>query len=345
MKSVYVKPVRYALLCSLFISASCERDPSSSTNLTGNWHVAADFKGDTRSEAAAFVIDNTAYVLTGVSAANNGAYGDMFAFDVDNNSWTQLPSLPGQPRNGCVAFSINGKGYIGTGANDKMNMQDIWEYNPGTKTWTEKDPMPGDARYDATSFVINGKAYICGGFNGRKAFNDTWEFDPSQPAGQQWIERASFPSKTRAAVAFVLDNKGYMVTGSNSSGEIQKELYQYDPPPTNKWTTKRPLYNFSNESYDDRYTSIVRHNAVAFVQGGYAFIATGENGPYVTSTWGYKADTDTWTEFTSFENKPRDGAVAFVVKDRCFVLTGKNGALYMDNTFEFNPFVEKVSND
>jgi N-acetylneuraminic acid mutarotase len=343
MKSVYVKPVRYALLCSLFIAASCKKNPSASTDLTGNWSVAADFKGDTRSEAAAFVIDNTAYVLTGVSSFN-GAYNDMYAFDVDNNSWTKLPSLPSQPRNGCVAFTINGKGYIGTGYNDKMIMQDLWEYDPVAKTWTEKDPMPGDARYDAAAFVINGKAYVCGGFDGRKAFNDTWEFDPSQPANSQWTERASFPRKTRSAVAFVQNNKGYMVAGSNS-GEIQKELYQYDPPPTNKWTTKRPLYNYSNDSYDDRYTSIIRQNAVAFVQGGYAFIATGENGGYVTSTWGYRADTDTWAEFTAFENKPRSGAVAFVVKDRCFVLTGNNGTLYMDNMFEFDPFTDKVDGD
>jgi N-acetylneuraminic acid mutarotase len=343
MKSVYVKPVRYALLCSLFISASCKKNPSSTTELSGNWSVAADFKGDTRSEAAAFVIDNTAYVLTGVSAYN-GPYNDMYAFDVDNNSWTKLPSLPSQPRNGCVAFTINGKGYIGTGYNDKMTMQDFWEYDPVAKTWIEKDPMPGDARYDAASFVINGKAYVFGGFDGRKAFNDTWEFDPSGPAGSQWTERASFPRKTRSAVAFVLNNIGYMVAGSNNA-EVQKELYQYDPPPTNTWTTKRPLYNYTNESYDDRYTSIIRENAVAFVQGEYAFIATGENGAFVTSTWGYKADSDTWTEFTGFENKPRTGAVAFVVKNRCFVLTGKNGNLYMDNMFEFNPFAEKVEGD
>lgn len=343
MKSVYVKPVRYALLCSLFIYASCRKDPSSTTELSGNWSVAADFKGDTRSEAASFVIDNTAYVLTGVSAFN-GPYNDMYAFDVDNNSWTKMPALTSQPRNGCVAFTINGKGYIGTGYNDKQTMQDFWEYDPVLKTWTEKDPMPGDARYDAAAFVISGKAYVCGGFDGRKAFNDTWEFDPTQPKDHQWTERASFPRKTRSAVAFVLSNKGYMVAGSNNA-EVQKELYQYDPPPTNKWTTKRPLYNYSNESYDDRYTSIIRENAVAFVQGDNAFIATGENSAFVTSTWGYKADTDTWTEYTGFENKPRTGAVAFVVKNRCFVLTGKNGNLFMDNMFEFNPFAQKVDGD
>jgi N-acetylneuraminic acid mutarotase len=345
MKSVYVNPVRYVLLCSIYLIAACRKPSPSSSDLSGNWSVAADFRGDPRSEAVAFVIDNTAYVLTGTSTWN-GAYNDMYAFDVDNGNWTKKTSLPAEVRAGAVAFTINGKGYVGTGYNDKLTLtlQDFWEYDPVAQTWTRKDDLPSDARYDAVSFVINGKGYVCGGYDGRKAFNDTWEFDPAAPVGQQWTERASFPRKTRSAVAFTLDNKGYMVTGSNNA-EIQKELYQYDPPPNNKWTTKRPLYNYSNESYDDKYTTIIRQNAVAFVQGDNAFIATGENGSFVTSTWGYRADTDTWTEYTGFENKPREGAVAFTVKNRCFVSGGKSGSVFMDNMFEFTPFTEKVEGD
>jgi hypothetical protein len=184
---------------------------------------------------------------------------------------------------------------------------------------------------------------VCGGYDGRKALNDTWEFDPSAPDNLQWKEKASFPRKTIAGVGFALGNKGYLVTGFNNA-EVQKDLYEFDAS-NNRWITKRPLYNYSTESYDDKYTSISRQNAVAFVQGDRAFIATGENGAFVTSTWGYQADTDTWTEFTGFENKPREGAVAFTVRDRCFVLTGKSGSAYMDNMFEFSPLAEKVEGD
>jgi N-acetylneuraminic acid mutarotase len=345
MKRVYEKPVRYALLCCIYLVAACGKSSPSSTELTGNWVIAPDFKGDTRGEAVSFVIGETAYVLTGTNGFN-GAYNDMYAFDVSNGNWTKKPSLPAEVRAFAVAFTINGKGYVGTGTNNKtsVGLSDFWEYDPVAQTWTRKDDLPGDGRFDAAAFVINGKAYVCGGYDHRKAFNDTWEFDPKQDSGRQWTERASFPRKTRSAVAFTLGDKGYMVTGSNNF-EVQKELYQYDPPPANKWTIKRPLYNYSNESYDDKYTTIARQNAVAFVQGDYAFIATGQNSSFVTSTWGYKADTDTWTEFTGFENKPRDGAVAFTVKDRIFVLTGQSGSNYMDNMFEFIPQAKKVEGD
>jgi N-acetylneuraminic acid mutarotase len=320
---------------------ACHKPNAASEDLTGNWSTAPDFKGDSRSEAAVFVIDDTAYVLTGVSS--RGAYNDMYAYDVTNGNWIKKPALPAEVRAGAVAFAINGKGYIGTGCKSDISMKDFWEYDPIAQTWTQKDPLSGDARFDAASFVVGAKGYVCGGFDGNKAFNDCWEFDPSAAAGNQWKEKASFPHKTRSAVAFALNDKGYVVTGTNNS-EIQKELYQFDPE-HNVWTTKRPLYNYSDEAYDDHYTTITRENAVAFTLDKYAFIATGSNGAYVSNTWSYDADADTWKEYTGFEARAREGALAFTVKGRAFVLTGMNGTLYLDNMFEFNPFVAKVDND
>jgi len=340
MKSVYIRFVFYAMLGSTLLTA-CRRPSSDSSDLLGNWSTSVDFKGDTRSEAAVFVIDNIAYVLTGTNAS--GSYNDMYAFDVNNGNWTKKEFLPGRARNGAVAFSINGKGYIATGYSGDADMVDCWEYNPATKSWTPKDDFPAEARHDAVAFVYNGKAYVCSGWDSKKAFNDCWEFDPAAAPGSQWQEKASMPHKTLAAVAFVLNNKGYVMAGNNN-GEIQKELYEFDVD-HNVWTTKRKLYNYSNESYDDKYTTIARDNAVAFVLGNYAYVSTGENGSFVSSTWQYDAVNDTWTEFTGFEAKAREGAVAFAINNRAFVLTGKNGNLYMDNMFEFNPFTEKVDGD
>jgi N-acetylneuraminic acid mutarotase len=342
MKNGCTQSVRYLLLCCIPLIVSCDRPSTESDETIGNWSTAADFKGDSRSEAAVFVIDNTAYVLTGTT--EKILYNDMFAYDANNSNWTKKEALPGIPRNGAVAFSINGKGYVGTGYNRSQDdaLKDFWEYDPAAKTWTQKDDLPGDPRHNAVAFVINGKAYVCGGYDG-KGFNDCWQFDPTAPAGSQWKEKASFPHKTQAGVSFVLNDKGYIVTGSNNA-EIQKELYQFDPV-QNLWTTKRSLYNSSNESYDDQYNSIVRQNAVAFVLGKNAYIATGENGAYVTSTWGYDPDTDIWKEYTGFEAKPRDGAAAFTVGNHAFVLTGKSGSLYLDNMFEFNPNIKKVDGD
>lgn len=342
MKNGYILPVLFLMLYSICILPACRRPSNASEEIIGNWTTAPDFRGDPRSDAAAFVIGNTAYVLTGTT--DRGAYNDMYAFDIISGTWSKKPPLPAEPRNGAVAFTINGKGYVGTGYNSKtvLAMQDFWEYDPVAQTWTAKDDIPAEARYDAIGVTIGLKGYVYGGCDG-KAFNDCWEFDPTQPAGLQWKEMATAPRKTRAAVAFVLKDKAYVLNGSNN-GEIQKELYEFDPG-LNKWTIKRPIYNYSNESYDDKYTSIVRQNAVAFTLNNYGYITAGVNGSYVSSTWQYDADADTWKEKTGFEAKGRESAVAFAVNNRAFVLTGNNGSLYMDNMFEFFPDAVKVDGD
>jgi N-acetylneuraminic acid mutarotase len=324
---------------------ACNKSGDDSSDLTGNWSTAPDFKGDARSESVSFVINDIAYVLTGTS--KNGPYNDVYAFDVTNGNWTKKAPLPAIFRNSAVAFAINGKGYIGTGYEGDIksdnNLKDFWEYDPIGDAWTQKDSLLGDARYDAAAFVINGKAYVCGGYDGNKAFNDCFEFDPTTAQGHQWTEKASFPHKTYQGLAFALNNKGYLMTGTNNA-EVQKELYQFDAD-LNQWTTKRPLYNYSNDSYDDHYTTITRQNAVTFTLDKYAYIATGSNGGYAASTWAYDADADTWKEYTGFEARTREGAVAFTVKNRAFVLTGQTGTLFMDNMFEFSPLATKVDND
>ena len=345
MRNSYTQPVLLFIMCVSCITMACNKSNPSSDDVTGNWSTAADFKGDARSEAASFVINDIAYVLTGTSAS--GTYNDMYAFDVTNGNWTKKAPLPAIDRNSAVAFAINGKGYVGTGyhddVKDKSNLKDFWEYDPVADAWAIKDSLLGEERYNAAAFVIGGKAYVCGGYNGNKAYNDCFEFDPTAAPGHQWAEKASFPHKTYAAVAFTLNNKGYLMTGTNNA-EIQKELYEYDAD-HNQWTTKRPLYNYSDQPYDDHYTTITRQNAVAFTLDKYAFIATGSNGAYAASTWAYDADADTWKEYTGFEAKTREGAIAFTVKDRAFVLTGQTGTLYLDNMFEFNPIAVKVDND
>ena len=61
---------------------------------TDTWSKVADFGGDKRSNAVAFVIDDIAYVCTGIS---NGSYpNDFYKFDPTEGSigtWTELRKI------------------------------------------------------------------------------------------------------------------------------------------------------------------------------------------------------------------------------------------------------------
>ena len=52
---------------------------------------------------------------------------DFWMYSPDTDSWSRIADCPYKSINGC-AFSINGKGYFGTGFYSEGN--EIWEYSP-----------------------------------------------------------------------------------------------------------------------------------------------------------------------------------------------------------------------
>lgn len=56
------------------------------------------------------------------------------------SQWTQKADFAGASRFQAVGFSIDGKGYIGTGS-DVSRKRDFWEYDPSTDTWDRKQML------------------------------------------------------------------------------------------------------------------------------------------------------------------------------------------------------------
>ena len=321
------------IILSLIVTQSCTKSTSGTSTLVGNWTRASDFDGNGRSEAVSFVIGDKAYIMTGTT--DRDRFKDVWEFSLTNNYWSQKADLPGVARSSASGFTIGSKGYIGTGYDGINYLNDFWEYDPSSNQWTQKDNFAGSARYDGVGFGIGNYGYLSCGFDGNY-LKDLWQFNPSATSGSQWVQKASVGgTKRSAATTFVIDNKAYVVSGNNN-GEILKDLWMYDPA-TDQWTQKRPIYNFSTDSYDDKYTTIARQNGVAFIMGSYAYLTTGENGSLVANTWQYDPVNDLWEEKTAFEGSARTGAIAFTLSDRGFVMTGRSGSSSFDNGYEFHP--------
>lgn len=86
-------------------------------------------------------------------------------------------TFPGPPRSAAVAFSVNERGYFGTGFDGKEYYKDFWEYDPETNKWTQKTDFPGSARNDATAFGLSDKGYIGSGYDGNY-LKDFYVYDP-----------------------------------------------------------------------------------------------------------------------------------------------------------------------
>lgn len=142
------------------------------------------------------------------------------------NTWTQKNSFPGISRDDGVGFSLNGKGFAGTGRLVNFAYaNDFWQYNPSLDAWSQVADLPGQPRQYAVAFTINQLAYVVGGTNAN-VLNDVWQFDE---VANQWSQKNNFPGSPRfGAVAFVIANHAFMGTGRNGSNYFN-DFWQYEP--------------------------------------------------------------------------------------------------------------------
>jgi hypothetical protein len=314
----------------------------------GNWVTRSSFNGPNRSEAVCFTIGNLAYLSGGWDGVRR--YNDMWSFDPSGNgNWVQLASMPGTARSSAVGFGVGNEGYVGTGYDGYNYLNDFWQYDLASNSWSPKAPFAGGAIYEAVGFGIGQYGYISTGYDGLNAHKDFWRYDP---LADSWEAKVSMGGDKRySAVAFVYNDKAYLVTGVNS-GTAVNDFWMFDPSKadTSSWTELRHITNFSTDSYDDAYTTIVRWNAAAFVikgttSGDKAYITTGENGSLYTFTWEYDFVTDLWKEKTPFEGVARTGAVGITVQNRGFAGTGRSSSQPLDDIREFFPNEVYNAND
>ena len=78
---------------------------------------------------AHFCIDSTGYI--GLGYVNSTLVSDqLFKFDPYSNSWAALTNFSGPSRAWCISDTVNGKPYIGTGAdlNNNIFLSDLWTW-------------------------------------------------------------------------------------------------------------------------------------------------------------------------------------------------------------------------
>lgn len=351
------------MLSTVIVLSACSKNSDDDDDLIGNWtgETITNLKGEPRSEAVSFIIGDNVYVGTGVSGgAQTGAdrYSDFYMYNTTSRNWTEKQAFPDE-RSGAVAFAINGMGYVGTGTHGTDVLKDFYRYDPVNNVWSVKwdgtngvKDLEGSARRDGVAFVVGNRAFVSTGATSAgqstSVLSDLWEYHPDT---NDWEELPSpFGKKREKAMVFVIENKAYLISGSNN-GTALNDIQSFDPA-TNSWNSDLAKINNSNKDgdgndvdWDDEYT-IPRYNGVAFTMNGKGYVTCGSNGGNLVTTWEYDAATDRWTEKTKFEGSlGREGAVAFVISGRGFVLTGRNGESSFDDGYEWHPSDEQEDND
>jgi len=329
----------WTIVLGLFLLVGCD---NSDDDPLGNWVKKSDFEGLPRGASVSFVIDGKAYVGLGYNDDDNsttdGYLKDFWVYSPGTDRWDRIADFPGNGRVASVGFSINGKGYVGTGYDGDDKLKDFWEYDPTANVWTQKDNFLGGARYKAVGFSLNNYGYIGTGYGDDSVDKiDFYRFDPTAASGSQWLKVQSIGgSKRRGATAFTFSGKAYVCTGINN-GVSLTDMWEYDPT-ADTWTKKTDLDD------DDDWT-IIRQNASSFVLDNKAYVFLGENSSTLSDVWQYDFANDTWVEMSSFEGSSRSNAAAFAVGGKAIVATGQTGSYYLDDVWEWRPYEESDEDD
>jgi N-acetylneuraminic acid mutarotase len=202
-------------------------------SIAQTWSQIADFPSTERDDGTSFVIGNKAYCGTGLKPffiASN----DMYAFDMDTETWSTIQSLPaGSERQYASGFSHDDHGFI-FGGSGSSYFNDLWMYDTSSGNWQAKAPMPSAGRMGASSFVINDTAYIVGGrTSASPSISEVWAYCILTDT---WVQKNNLPFGARwRAAAATNNNKGYLIFGRNETDRFCKELFEYNPS-SDSWT-------------------------------------------------------------------------------------------------------------
>jgi N-acetylneuraminic acid mutarotase len=167
-------------MSSIDLKEVWEYDPG-----TDRWSRKADMP-ETMDWSAYFVLDGRGYIGAGGQRQQNIAR-KFWEYDPQTDLWARKAEFPGPIRFRAVGFSMEGKGYLGTGidsigAKTAGVLCDLWEYSPRADAWTQQPAFSGPARGAAVGFVLGSKVYIGTGTDAaRGLLRDFWCAAPPEP--------------------------------------------------------------------------------------------------------------------------------------------------------------------
>lgn len=184
------------------------------------------------SAASAAVVGDKIYVIGGWDkGAQNEAYGTVFEYDPEENTFDQKRDMP-TPRGGLGAATFQGKIYAIGGWNFEEVLRTVEVYDPATDTWEEKKQMPvARALFGITT--LSGRIFAIGGLT---TFSDNQNdevlkrVDVYNPALDEWVIDEAIPlPRGRAGVPATVAGGKIYVPGGRAGIQSFPSIYEYTP--------------------------------------------------------------------------------------------------------------------
>lgn len=233
-------------------------------------------------------------------------------------------NFTGMSRSNFTVFSLKNVLYLTCGYKNKI-FSDVWRYD-GSRWWNDIDNIPGNERRYPVAFTINDSlAYVGTGqgiFNSQRvSYGDFYIFDRT---AERWTEIETPAEMPRhEAVAFSLNNKGYVV-GGHTEDEIFKDVWEYS------------LGNAAGSWKKCNDFPCLFYGGVCIYDKERVFAGFGNNNETENTLWEYNAVEDEWTEFVSLPVYPNGNPAKIragqIMRNRMYLLDVNNVIWELDLT-------------
>ncbi len=144
---------------------------------------------------------------------------------------------------------------------------------------------------------------------------------------------AGLPDGGRAsAVAFTINDKGYIALGRSKSGsEYLKDCWEFNPT-ENRWTQKE---DFPGKARVKAVAASV--NGKAYVGLGFEEVPVYQGIGYLNDFWEYNPKSDKWSKKADFPGTSTNGCICFVYDNNIYVGFGFNGIGFTKEMWKYSP--------
>jgi N-acetylneuraminic acid mutarotase len=130
---------------------------------TNSWTASVNYPNNNAICAPGVFVDNGYAYLLGGNRNSTSTITELWRFD--GATWTQLKSMPAEPRRDPLIFVSNGKAYAGAGTKyvsgtTSLAGKDFWEYTIATDSWTQLGDMPDYAATLNRSYAHPGTSSV-----------------------------------------------------------------------------------------------------------------------------------------------------------------------------------------
>ena len=245
----------------------------------------------------------------------NGAYSDVFeVYDTQTNIWQTLITMP-NARSGHASAVINENLYVISGLHEYAGV-DI--FDPATNSWDVGVSLQNSLTR-GRAITFNEKIYLIGGRISGANTDQVLKFDPILNI---WEQRNSMPTPRHNMNVVEFNDKIWAV-GGNFSYEtpfsVLSTVESYDPI-NNVWSSETSLIEG-------------RNNPIAWVNGGYLFVAGGKDNSEtpILSIERYDPHNNEWSIYGTL---PFPTGNIVVVNNKLYLKTGATlSGVYSDKVY------------